>query len=48
MDEPLDLVLERCLAVCGASSPHDAIAVALHSCLLAEGYVCIATGDKVE
>ena len=47
MDEPLDSVLEKSLAVCGARSPHDALAVALHACLLAEGFVCVATGDEV-
>ena len=47
MDESLDSVLEKCLAVCEARSPHDAIAVALHACLLADGFVCIATGDEV-
>lgn len=47
MDENLDTVLEKCLAVCDARSPHDAIAVALHACLLADGFVCIATGDEV-
>lgn len=48
MEESLDSVLEKCLATCGARSPHDALAVALHACLLAEGYVCVATGDEVE
>ena len=47
MDENLDTVLEKCLAVCDARSPHDAIAVALHACLLADGFACIATGDEV-
>ena len=47
MDESLDSILEKCLAVCEARSPHDAIAVALHACLLADGFVCIATGDEV-
>ena len=47
MDESLDSVLEKCLTVCEARSPHDAVAVALHACLLADGFVCIATGDEV-
>ena len=47
MDESLDAVLEKCLAVCGGRSPHDAVVVALHACLLSEGFVCIATGDEV-
>ncbi|CAI8008582.1 Proteasome inhibitor PI31 subunit [Geodia barretti] len=46
MDESLDSVLEKCLEVCEARSPHDAVAVALHACLLADGFVCIATGDE--
>lgn len=47
MEETLDSVLERCLDVCEARSPHDAVAVALHACLLADGFVCIACGDEV-
>ena len=47
MDESLDSVLEKCLSSCGALSPHDALTVALHACLLAEGYVCVAAGDEV-
>ena len=47
MDESLDSILEKCLAVCEPHSPHDAVAVALHACLLADGFVCIATGDEV-
>ena len=47
MGESLDSVLEKCLEVCGARSPHDAVAVALHACLLADGFLCIATGDEV-
>ena len=47
MGESLDSVLEKCLEVCEARSPHDAVAVALHACLLADGFVCIATGDEV-
>lgn len=35
------------MEVCGARSPYDAVAVTLHACLLAEGFVCIATGDEV-
>ena len=47
MGESLDSVLEKCLEVCRARSPYDAVAVSLHACLLAEGFVCIAIGDEV-
>lgn len=43
----LDSLLERALADSGASSPEDAIIVALHASLLSAGFVCVALGDEV-
>lgn len=43
----LDTVLKEALAGSGARSDQDAIVVVLHSCLLSEGFVCVAVGDEV-
>ncbi len=43
----LDTVLKEALASSGAGSGQDAIVIALHSCLLAEGFACVAVGDEV-
>ena len=43
----LDSLLERALDGSGASSPQDAVLVALHANLLSSSFVCIAIGDEV-
>lgn len=43
----LDSVLESALADSGATSPQDAVFVALHSSLLAAEFVCVGIGDEV-
>lgn len=43
----LDSLLEGALAGSGATSPQDAVVLALHSSLLAAGYECTAVGDEV-
>ncbi len=43
----LDTVLNEALGSSGARSGQDAIVMVLHSCLLAEGFVCVAVGDEV-
>lgn len=48
MDVSLDSVLEQALANSGATSPQDAVVVALHSSLLSAGFECVATGDEVK
>ena len=47
MQDSLDSLLEEALAGSGATSPQDAVVVALHSTLLAAGFECIAVGDEV-
>lgn len=43
----LDDLLERALAHSEATSPQDAVVVALHSTLLSSGFKCVAVGDEV-
>ena len=43
----LDSILENVLAGSGAKSASEALILALHSDLLAEGFVCVALGDDV-
>lgn len=48
MQNSLDSLLEEALAGSDATSPQDAVVVALHSTLLAAGFECIAVGDEVK
>ena len=43
----LDSILENALAGSGAKSASEALILALHADLLAEGFVCVALGDDV-
>ncbi len=45
-DTSLDALLEKALAKSGATSPQDALIVALHSSLLSSGFVCVSVGDE--
>lgn len=43
----LDSILENALAGSRAKSASEALILALHADLLAEGFVCVALGDDV-
>ena len=43
----LEALLEKALAHSGATSPQDALVVALHSSLISSGFFCVAVGDEV-
>ena len=46
-ESSLDSLLEAALAGSAGGSAGDAVVLALHSCLLSAGYLCISTADEV-